>query len=363
MAEGWANEWIKNERIGLENRQGLRRRQASSDGIASTTRTHHHDGKFARPPQAMDPANEHQSEMEQAQPRSEEAEHDRRLSLFLDGLMVVSVALDESAIIAKDATSVRVETSTPNIQPCVTCEGEICPSSPKQRKSIKEKAVKAMAHDGVDISSRYPKTVHEILPLILDNIRLRNGRDECDYNLNNTPHLEATETNNRKWKGLISFVRMTRDLLEVTSRELGMAYAGVSRTGACNKAQDKTILARNLPIDDGASDSSVNEQVVDNLIVLCSCPDALKRQLSTLSKMTQDWDIDAPTNAAKSGEGDGAYLRVSHQIRYKVNEFMNKLKRGAIRVGGDGMTEDGTASYDETTLSCVNVVEDSGVQL
>ena len=42
---------------------------------------------------------------------------------------------------------------------------------------------------------------------------------------------------------------------------------------------------------------------------------------------------------------------------------MNKLKRGAIRVGGDGMTEDGTASCDETTLSCVNVVEDSGVQL
>ena len=49
-----------------------------------------------------------------------------------------------------------------------------------------------------------------------------------------------------------------------------------------------------------------------------------------MSKETLNWNIDAPTASAKDGEGDMAYLRVSRQIRVKVETFMNHLKEGVM---------------------------------
>jgi hypothetical protein len=69
--------------------------------------------------------------------------------------------------------------------------------------------------------------------------------------------------------------------------------------------------------------------MVDNLIVLCSCAN-LKQKLADISKQTFDWDIDPPTDAAKAGEGDGAYVRVSREIRCKVDEFLSNLKNEAM---------------------------------
>lgn len=218
LAEGWAREWIKEQRLGLENRAKTR----------FTSR--------------------------------DEDDHDRQLRAFLDGLLVASVALDESSVsggggskrpsapLSSSPTSSLATSFSGSRAPCVTCDGELCtlsPTSPSQRRKPKEKAIQAMAQDGVDISSYYAKSFKEVLPLIAN------------------------------------------------------------------------------------SGSAAQDRPIDKLRVLCSCPDSMKCPLSNLSKETLDWDIDPPTAAARS-EGDGAYLRVSRQIKGKVDSFMDELKRCAF---------------------------------
>lgn len=186
--------------------------------------------------------------------------HDRQLCAFLDGLLVASVALDESSVsdgrVSKRPSAPQSSPPTSSLAtnvsgsrvPCVTCDGELCTlslTSPSNRRRPKEKAIQAMAQDGVDISSYYAKSFKEVLPLI------------------------------------------------------------------------------------AKSGSATQDRPIDKLFVLCSCPDSMKCPLSNLSKETLDWDIDPPTAAARS-EGDGAYLRVSRQIKEKVDSFMDELKRCAF---------------------------------
>jgi len=107
-----------------------------------------------------------------------------------------------------------------------------------------------------------------------------------------------------------------------------MAYAGVEKNNndiSKLKEEDEFTTA-NLIVKNETAMSSHQNKVVDSLIVLCSCSDTLKRIVGEMSKETLEWDISAPTSAAKSGEGDSAYLRVSHHIRNNVNAFMNGLK-------------------------------------
>lgn len=225
---------------------------------------------------------------------------DYRLTRFLDSLVVASVSLDESAIFKPPAPSENGDASEQ--VSCVTCDGDVCPISPHLRKAVKEKAVSAMKEDGVDISTFRPKNIHDVLPLLIDHFRQRKD-------------VESGSSSSR-WKRVFSLMR---DFLEETSREMAMGYAGVAR------AEDTG--GTNVVLDLG---SGTEEQVVDQLIVLCACSDEMKRPLSDVSKKTLEWNIDAPTSAAKAGEGDGAYLRVSRQIRRNVEDFMDRLKKAAV---------------------------------
>ena len=274
MAEGWAHEWVK-----------LEERKISEDSSMN-------DG-------------------------------DRQLLReFLDGLVIVSVALDEASVSASQADTPQQQLSmspTSSLitdfdgiarsRQCVTCCGDgdddevVCTMSKsndnKSRKPPKQKAIQAMAKDGIDISSYYAKSYREILPFVMNR---RRPSSDVDVSL-------------KSWKMMSSFTHIKR-ALEDASREMGLAFAGVPKRSSFESE------------DSNASDDVLEGTTpVDNLIVLCSCPDSLKRQLSDMSKETLDWDIDPPTAASKSAEGDGAYLRVSREIRDKVYAFMNELKR------------------------------------
>eukprot|EP00559_Dactyliosolen_fragilissimus_P006637 CAMPEP_0184865340 /NCGR_PEP_ID=MMETSP0580-20130426/17758_1 /TAXON_ID=1118495 /ORGANISM="Dactyliosolen fragilissimus" /LENGTH=217 /DNA_ID=CAMNT_0027364497 /DNA_START=38 /DNA_END=691 /DNA_ORIENTATION=- len=128
-----------------------------------------------------------------------------------------------------------------------------------KRKSIKEKAINAMAKDGIDISQSFPKAFQEVMP-----------------------ELEANFP------------------VEILSSSL----SSLSRIG---------------------EDEKDDVRPVDKLVVLCSCGDDMKKNLANQSKSVEEWNIDAPTAAAKSGEGDDAYHRVSLEIRDEVDNLMSRL--------------------------------------
>jgi hypothetical protein len=272
MAEGWARTWIENERVGIAKRKAARRLKTlamSSD-----------DAEF-------------------------DEDYDIRLLAFLDGLLVLSVALDESAIISSHGDEQGKAATTHDETLCVTCDGEVCPSEKRVRKLVKAKAIKAMAEDRVDISAFFPKSIHEVTPQIIHYLKVHRGTESAGEN---------DQTIARK-----STRRTVIDLLEITSTDMAMC------TGIQGHAlhRDTVIRAEENPVD------VLEGPIVDNLIVLCS-GSSLKRKLSDMSKQTFDWDIDAPTEAAKAGEGDGAYIRVSRQIRDKVDEFLSNLKNEAM---------------------------------
>ena len=234
---------------------------------------------------------------------------DDRLQSFLDGLLVLSVALDETAIVSSDngagKADVTSHKTTASTRPkCITCDGEACPSEPGKRKAVKSKAIKAMAEDGVDISSFFPKSIREITPQILNSIKE-------NHSVSNEQTALRINLNTEK-----SSARRVLGFLEKTSKDMSFAYAGIINHNKPNIQQTSS----NQP------PTPHQNLMVDNLIVLCSCS-TLKRRLSEMSKQTFDWDIDAPTDAAKSGEGDAAYTRVSRQIKAKVDGFLNNLKK------------------------------------
>lgn len=323
MAEGWAHAWIKEQRVGVDNRR--------------------------------------------IQSEEQQPDEDRQLGAFLDGLLVTSVALDESSVPkpktptstadqrsssssfssaeptlgASPASSIiaEFEEASSSGRQCVTCNGETC-TSDGRRKKPKEKAIRAMAQDGVDISSYFAKTFGEVLPFVMSNHRRQhdenngcdggNDGDDDDNNLNNSI----------SWKRYLSFSGVYQ-VLEMASREMGMAHAGVAREERSNNnisESESSSSSMNTALSSAHDNNNTQQQqqevlqVVDNLIVLCSVPNSMKRQLSDVSKVTMDWDIDPPTAAAKSGEGDGAYVRVSRQIRGKVHDFLNELKGCALMV-------------------------------
>ena len=267
MAEGWAKKWVEDQRLLIKARQAARRREEQLTAPVSSS-------------------------------YADADEHDDRLLSFLDGLLLLSVALDDSAIVSKADTPINdsISSTTTNTSICVTCHGEACPNS-QQRKVVKSKAIQAMARDGVDISSYFPKSIGEITPLILD----RGDRDQSVM----------------KKRRVVEQLSMKRVLgfLQKASKDMGLAYAGIRSD-----------------INSTNTETSQEQIMVDNLIVLCSCPN-LKRRLSDMSKRTTDWDIDAPTDAAKSGEGDAAYVRVSRQIKCKVDELLDGLMREALDRG------------------------------
>jgi hypothetical protein len=249
-----------------------------------------------------------------------EAQRDRRLQSFLDGLVIASVALDESSVTSplQDVYSSSPRSSltsfftknnsveTINSASCVTCDGEKTCTSPLRRKKVKSKAIEAMAVDGVDISDATPKTIHDVLSSVT-----------CGGE-NSSPCSK---------KRSFSLLEMLRSV----SLQMSLAYAGVVEV-------EYTTESEGI----GSANTLDEQRSVDSLVVLCSCADSLKRKLSDMSKETFEWDIDAPTALAKEGEGDMAYLRVSRQIRVKVENFMNRLKESVM----DGKIECCVSNYE-----------------
>jgi hypothetical protein len=283
MAEAWAKEWIKAERKELAN---------SSDS-------------------------------------------DAKLQAFVDSLFVASVALDDTCVADVPTTSTptpgddsdqsaRNESPTSSLNlslECVTCNGEVCPLSARRRRP-KEKAVWAMSHDGVDISGYEVKSFRDIFPSLLDHHRDRGG------NINYVYNDRIIDMTKRNWRSQL-LLPSVRDMLMGASREMGMAFAGISRNSIAGGREEEEEVAQSSA-DSIANNITHHHHVVDNLIVLCSCPESLTRPLAEVSKEMLNWDVDPPSTAAISEGEDVAFLRVSRQIRHQVYEFLNQLKSCAL---------------------------------
>ena len=209
--------------------------------------------------------------------------------LLLDNTIITSVALDASAVfqshdkVACPCTNNSIDQSGDIDLGEVTqesknntrergCLGSCTDCSErnydkcKRRKCVKSKAVIAMSEDGVDIGSYIPKTIDEILPLI------SNGRHHSGEEFNAPSIIDTTSCINYETNG--------------------------------NECDTKPV---------------------DKLIVLCSCGDEMKCHLARQSKSIEEWSIDPPTTAAKNGEGDAAYRRVSLEVRTEVNILMDRM--------------------------------------
>ena len=114
------------------------------------------------------------------------------------------------------------------------------------------------------------------------------------------------------------------DVPEVRKTVKGKAVEAMLLDGVDISVFAPKTMAEILPIL-SSSVADADEKVVDRLVILCSCGDDVKRALVERSKQTDEWDIPAPTAAAKAGEGDAAYRRVSLQIRDEVTKLMNEL--------------------------------------
>ena len=117
------------------------------------------------------------------------------------------------------------------------------------------------------------------------------------------------------------------DVPEVRKTVKGKAVEAMLLDGIDISQFAPKTMAEVLPIlsSSAAETAEADEKVVDRLVILCSCGDDVKRALVERSKQTDEWDIPAPTAAAKAGEGDAAYRRVSLQIRDEVNKLMNEV--------------------------------------
>jgi len=160
--------------------------------------------------------------------------------------------------VALDSSSVFIF-SSPKSESC--CGENFATSS--ERKSVKEKAIEAMKRDGVDISKHVPKTIQEVLPSLRGN----------------GPH----------------------SLCSTSESSLG---------------DEDSQSSENL-----MSEEEEDVKLVDKLIILCSCGDAMKEYLKSRARSVEEWNVDAPTEKMRNGERD-AYRRVSLEIKNEVNGLM-----------------------------------------
>lgn len=268
MAEGWAKEWIRRERDDLDRKLA---RPSSLGGVGSD------DCSASAEPAGPSGKDDNVSgELDSSEEYAVRTELLRRSST-LDEVVITSVALDASAVFE-----------------CGTCCGDLC-ETPSQRKAVKGKAVTAMAEDGVDISSFVPKTIEEIMPRLVERRTTSDDAVDGSSPAKVDPPVSATVD------------------------EISAAYSStlfLSDDGGENPLQS--------PVDPEVSSDPRKSKPVDKLIVLCSCGDDVKRRLVRRSKSVEEWNVDAPTAAAKR-EGDGAYRRVSHEIRREVELLLDSL--------------------------------------
>ena len=239
MAEGWANEWINKERERLENALKIQT-YYGSECVLDSPDYNNMDNKSTDV--------------------DDDIETLERKLIFLTNIKIFSVALDQNLFSDIDHGKKSNIKNT-----CMACDESECAVS-QTRRSVKSKAIQAMAKDGVDISTHYPKSIVHILKVLgkqtVENFHISNeacsSSSSTDYKQNSRYH------------------------------------------------------------------------IFDKLIILCSCGDEMKQNLIQYSKSVEEWDIDPPTIAAKSGEGDQAYRRISLEIRCKVDKMFRNLTQNYI---------------------------------
>lgn len=295
MAEGWAREWIRREREVLDQMTTL-----SSSGFDDPADWSNTSGAVSNDRRADEKGlSKNNSSGGESGGRFVRDEIQRR-SAALDELVVTSVALDSSSVF---------ECGTG------TCCGDMC-ETPSQRKAVKENAVRAMAEDGVDISTFVPKTIEEIIPHLNKQGAMRN---DAEKDASHPP------------KGVVG----ADNEESVVVAKIGPTSKGSVTMDEISATYSSTLfLSDEFDEDLQKNDPSLDtcKKPVDKLIVLCSCGDDVKRRLVRRSKSVEEWNIDAPTAAAKR-EGDGAYRRVSHEIRKEVDILFGSMV-------GDGMIGD-----------------------
>jgi len=168
------------------------------------------------------------------------------------------------ASVALDAASVFGAAASSSCSE-TTCCGDRC-ETVAERKLVKSMAVQAMSLDGVDISTHVPKTVEELAASLASS-----------------------------------------------------SSSSTTKTHALRK-QEPHFQNKHEP-----ENSQHGDMMMDKLIVLCSCGDEMKSQLVRRSVSVEEWNVDAPTAAAQSGEGASAYRRVSQDIRLKVDTLMEQI--------------------------------------
>jgi len=128
MAEGWALEWIRNQKEQLD------------DKLESVPE----NGEEIKQNYSMDKKHLDVTGSKEFITFGENPSDIERKISIIKNVVVASVALDSSAVFTTKSIDSSSELLT------------------KKRKSVKSKAVKAMAKDGVDISAHIPKSIDEI---------------------------------------------------------------------------------------------------------------------------------------------------------------------------------------------------------
>jgi predicted Zn-ribbon and HTH transcriptional regulator len=308
MAEGWAKEWIQSHRKALSTQLQTIKRSTNDDLTILQ----------------------------------------EKISL-LDKTIIASVALDASAVFQPAVSSSSPQTATTKT-PSLT---RVTPSSSQsnftdtnslllQRKSIKTKAIEAMKSDGIDISTYVPKTVDEVIPMLL-------SEEEEEHN-GSTHHQMMMKENEEKDDETLNHIYPINSVSSSSS-----SSTSPSIPSSCQKCMEEKV---NEDYEDHQEDNITKatstttttttasntttttianeEKNIDKLIVLCSCGDELKHNLIRVSKSVEEWLIDPPTTASKNGEGDGAYRRVSLEIREEVDKLMNGVFHDVLVSSGVG---------------------------
>eukprot|EP00978_Attheya_sp_CCMP212_P003130 scaffold6436_cov52-Attheya_sp.AAC.5 len=180
-------------------------------------------------------------------------------------------ALLEDIVVASVALdSASVFGAAASLSSCseTTCCGDRC-ETVAERKLVKSMAVQAMSLDGVDISTHIPKTVEEL------------------------------------------------------AASLASSSSSTNKTRAFLRKQEPPSFQQQQHEPEDSQHGDM--MMMDKLIVLCSCGDEMKSQLVRRSVSVEEWNVDAPTAAAQSGEGASAYRRVSQDIRLKVDNLMEQI--------------------------------------
>lgn len=200
--------------------------------------------------------------------------YNHNLSL-LKKTTIASVALDESAVFqpVEDSHSSLSESKQQDISnPKVDIDSADSDSSQDscihRRKRIKNGAINAMAKDGIDIASCFPKTWDDIAY----RIRKRQSKEESS-----------------------------------STKSLSLSSSDIMNEDNNN--------------DDN---NDVFSKPVDKLVILCSCGEEQKQRLSNLSKSVDEWVVDAPSALILEENGD-PYHRVSLEIKSKVEVLMEAL--------------------------------------